>query len=85
MKRFKAVVIHCLANVVEVVASSKEEAEAKIKDIDNSTDVISQLENTKMFPVYKVFEADSESEDGDTDDAQKVFDDNKESLIDELY
>ncbi len=75
MKRFKAVVIHCLANVVEVVASSKEEAEAKIKDIDNSTDVISQLENTKMFPVYKVFEADSESEDCDTDDAQTVSDD----------
>ena len=75
MKRFKAVVIHCLANVVEVVANSKEEAEAKIKDIDNSTDVISQLENTKMFPVYKVFEADSESEDCDTDDAQTVSDD----------
>ena len=75
MKRFKAVVIHCLANVVEVIASSKEEAEAKIRDIDNSTDVISQLENTKMFPVYKVFEADSESEDCDTDDAQTVSDD----------
>ena len=75
MKRFKAVVIHCLANVVEVVANSKEEAEAKIKDIDNSTDVISQLENTKMFPVYKVFEADSESEDCDTDDTQTVSDD----------
>ncbi|MBR0348006.1 MAG: hypothetical protein IIX16_00030 [Clostridia bacterium] len=75
MKRFKAVVIHCLANVVEVIANSKEEAEAKIKDIDNSTDVISQLENTKMFPVYKVFEADSESEDCDTDDTQTVSDD----------
>jgi hypothetical protein len=75
MKRFKAVVIHCLANVVEVVANSKEEAEAKIRDIDNSTDVISQLENTKLFPVYKVFEADSESEDCDTDDAQTVSDD----------
>lgn len=75
MKRFKAVVIHCLANVVEVVANSKDEAEAKIKDIDNSTDVISQLENTKMFPVYKVFEAGSESEDCDTDDAQTVSDD----------
>lgn len=75
MKRFKAVVIHCLANVVEVVANSKEEAETKIKDIDNSTDVISQLENTKLFPVYKVFEADSESEDCDTDDAQTVSDD----------
>lgn len=75
MKRFKAVVIHCLANVVEVIANSKEEAEAKIKDIDNSTDVISQLENTKMFPVYKVFEADSESEDCDTDNAQTVSDD----------
>ncbi len=75
MKRFKAVVIHCLANVVEVIANSKEEAEAKIKDIDNSTDVISQLENTKMFPVYKVFEADSESEDCDTDDTQNVSDD----------
>lgn len=75
MKRFKAVVIHCLANVVEVVASSKEEAEAKIRDIDNSTDVISQLENTKLFPVYKVFEADSESEDCDTDDAQNFSDD----------
>lgn len=75
MKRFKAVVIHCLANVVEVIANSKEEAEAKIKDIDNSTDVISQLENTKLFPVYKVFEADSESEDCDTDDAQTVSDD----------
>lgn len=75
MKRFKAVVIHCLANVVEVIANSKEEAEAKIKDIDNSTDVISQLENTKMFPVYKVFEDDSESEDCDTDDIQTVSDD----------
>ena len=75
MKRFKAVVIHCLANVVEVVANSKEEAEAKIRDIDNSTDVISQLENTRLFPVYKVFEADSESEDCDTDDAQTVSDD----------
>ncbi len=75
MKRFKAVVIHCLANVVEVIANSKEEAEEKIRDIDNSTDVISQLENTKMFPVYKVFEADSESEDCDTADAQTVSDD----------
>lgn len=75
MKRFKAVVIHCLANVVEVIANSKEEAEAKIKDIDNSTDVISRLENTKLFPVYKVFEADSESEDCDTDDAQTASDD----------
>lgn len=75
MKRFKAVVIHCLANVIEVIANSKDEAEAKIKDIDNSTDVISQLENTKMFPVYKVFEADSESEDCDTDDAQNVSND----------
>ena len=75
MKRFKAVVIHCLANVVEVVANSKEEAETKIRDIDNSTDVISQLENTKLFPVYKVFEADSESEDCDTDGAQTVSDD----------
>lgn len=75
MKRFKAVVVHCLANVVEVIANSKDEAEAKIKDIDNSTDVISQLENTKMFPVYKVFEADSELEDCDTDDTQTVSDD----------
>lgn len=75
MKRFKAVVVHCLANVVEVIANSKDEAEAKIKDIDNSTDVISQLENTKLFPVYKVFEADSESEDCDTDDTQTVSDD----------
>ena len=47
----------------------------QIKDIDNSTDVISQLENTKLFPVYKVFEADSESEDCDTDDAQTASDD----------
>lgn len=75
MKRFKTVVIHCLANVVEVVANSKEEAEAKIRDIDNSTDIISQLENTKLFPVYKVAEADGESEDCDTDDAQTVSND----------
>ena len=33
MKRFKAVVVHCLANVVEVVANSKEEAEAKLSTL----------------------------------------------------
>lgn len=90
MKKFKVVVGHLLKDEITVFAETKEEAERKVREIDTTTDIIEQSNNTEFFAMYKAYSEDKSEhncdENCESDYDDDCFDDeDDELLIDELY
>ena len=89
MKKFKVLAIHAIVNEIEVTARTKAEAERKVKEIDLTTNLLQQAEDTDFFAVYKAFDKDEKpeyEEDCEESDCDGCpYNDEEECLLDELY
>ena len=89
MKKFKVLAIHALVNEIEVTARTKAEAEHKVKEIDLTTNLLQQAEDTDCFAVYKAFDKEEnpeyEEDCAGSDCDGCPYNDEEECLLDELY
>lgn len=90
MKKFKVVIGHLLKDEITVFAETAEEAERKVREIDRTTDIIEQSNNTEYFAMYKAYNDDKSEhscdENCEGDCCDDCFEDEyDECLYDELY
>lgn len=85
MKKFKAHVVEMRTVEFDLLAKSKKEAAEKVRDIVENTDLIDGCD-ADFITVFNLAEATEDEDDGYNEKRRYcVYDDEEESLIDEMY
>lgn len=85
MKKYKVIINQVKTVEVNVMAHSSKEAERKINDIIDNTDILSKCESDETFLIKAFTEGAYGTLNCDANCENCPFDDEEECLYDELY